>query len=108
MKKLILCICIAALVLVGCTSKPSQSEIKKFLTQQSLGSLPSDATQGEKDRLKAYAECLVENSYDDVSAKSWNRILDAKNADDLGEKEFSESEKNALNAASDKCDSKLG
>lgn len=107
MKKIILCLCIGALVLTGCTSKPSKAEIEKSFTAILVKEFGSTATDKQKSQLKQYVDCIVDETYDDVSAKTWNKIIDAKSANDLSATSGTKNEKKKLDAAAQKCQDKL-
>lgn len=106
MKKLLLCICLAALVVSGCTSKPSKSSIEKSLKKVALESAYSDAPDDEKEKLDDYISCVVDDAYDDVSANSWDKIVKTK-PDEDSTKNIPTKEKNALEDAANKCSDKL-
>ncbi len=101
MKKLILGLCIAGLMLTGCSSKPSKGEIEDAL-KKSAGSEYSDASKSEREKFDDYFECMIDETYDDVSAKSWKKMMEADPDEDQTKLVTSKEEK-ALNAAADKC-----
>ena len=107
MKKTVLILCICALVLVGCSSKPSKGEVKSSFQKVLLQELGSGATDKQKSAIKNYSNCVIDESYNDLSASTLKKFVDAKNASEFKDVNGSEKEKKALDAASEKCSVKL-
>jgi hypothetical protein len=99
MKKILVAMCIGVFLVAGCTSKPSKGAVQKAIVKQ-VGTDGLDAKT--KKSIEDVAGCIVDESYDDLSAKTLNKIADSKSdfADNPG---ANDKEKKALEKAISSC-----
>lgn len=106
MKKILTCLSIFAIVLVGCSSKPSKQDVKNSLHKQVEKEIATrNNVTIEKKSAFAYIDCVVDKSYDKLSAKTLNqmvKITSSVEVTDVGTKK----EQNTLQDASADCISK--
>ncbi len=107
MKRIIAILCIASLALVGCTSKPSKETVRTSFRKNLIESLGADAPASQKAAIKSYANCIVDATFDKISAKTLRKFVDAKNADDFTNVNGTKDEKDALDSAAETCSNKL-
>lgn len=103
MKKIILAVCIAALVLTGCTAKPSKADVKKAFKASLEKELGATAKGSQKEAIGEYSDCVVDETYDKLSAKTLKKFIDAKNTTDFKNVSGTSKEKDQLEKAAEKC-----
>jgi hypothetical protein len=107
LKKIIIVLCIATLALAGCTSKPSKESARESFRSNLIETLGANATDAQKDSITEYADCIVDETYDKLSAKTLKKFVDAKDADAFANVNGTKDEKTALDDAAETCSNKL-
>lgn|GEM_PF-2586462 len=111
MKKVLPLICILILALFTLTSCAGDAKPSREAVKASLASVIEDQLgEGNEEapaKAKAYAECVVDEAYDDLSARTLNKIVEAKTITEVSNIEGSEDERTALDNAAEKCQGKL-
>ena len=107
MKKIIIVACIATLAFAGCTSKPSKESAKSSFRANLIETLGANAPDSQKAAIKSYADCIVDETYEKLSAKTLKKFVDAKDADAFKNVNGTKDEKEALDSAAEVCSSKL-
>ena len=107
LKVLIFACCIVALTLTGCTSKPSKESVKKKLEASAQEQVGKDATSAQKKQVDDYIDCVVDKMYDKLSAKTLNKLVNAKTGDDFDNIKGTKSEEAAADKAAEACLKKL-
>ncbi len=108
MKKIALSLCIGILVLAGCgETKPSKESVKESTNGIIVKTLGFTPTEEQKKVIDEYVDCYVDDTYDDMSAKTLKKIVDAKTTNELSAVEGTQKEKEALESATSKCQSTL-
>jgi len=72
-----------------------------------IETLGANAPDSQKAAIKGYADCIVDETYDKLSAKTLKKFVDAKDADGFKNVNGTKDEKEALDAAAEVCASKL-
>lgn len=107
MKKIVLAVCIVTLLLTGCTSKPSKEAVKKSFKAALVNELDKDATSEQKAAVEKYSNCVVDETYSELSARTLKKFVDSKNAKDFKDVNGTKKEKEVLDAAGTKCSNDL-
>lgn len=108
MKKIVLSLCIGIFLLTGCgETKPSKAAVKESTNRIIVKTLGVTPTAEQKKVITEYVDCYVDDTYDDMSAKTLKKIVDAKTTNELSAVEGTQKEKDALESATSKCRSTL-
>lgn len=107
MKKIIVVLCIATLALTGCTSKPSKESVKESFRNNLIETLGANAPESQKKSIRTYADCIVNETFEKLSAKTLKKFAEAKNAEEFKNVNGTKDEKKALDSAAEVCSSKL-
>lgn len=107
MKKILLIFCVTTLVFSACTSKPSKETVKKSFKESLIAKLGSNPTADQKQAVSTYSDCLVDETYSDLSAKTLQKFIDTKNVTEFEEIEGTKKELEVLDAAKEACSKDL-
>lgn len=103
MKRVLICILIAASVLGGCgESKPSRGQVEDALFNRFAKEVP-DASAEDKELFKKWADCVTDEIYDELSAGSLNKLVDAEDSESFDKIEGSKEERDTFDESSRKC-----
>lgn len=107
MKKILLIICVTIFVLAGCSSKPSKETVKKSFKESLIAKLDPSATADQKEAVITYSDCLVDETYSDLSAKTLKKFVDTKNVAEFEDIEGTKKELEILETAKETCSKDL-